>query len=378
MMTKNIIFLTHETSRTGAPLMLLYFMEWIRAQYPTTHMTTLSLKKGSLSESFEQVSDVFCELETLQEPSGNKIISTRIASKFWKSNTRSSLTTFLAKQGVTEVDTIYSNTVGTIPLALKLKQHFQDSKWVAHIHELQVIMQQICPDFNEYRPYIDRFIAASEIVKNNLIQQWLVPNNKVTRVYECSKVKAISKTTKAKEHFIIGGSGEAHWRKGSDLFVQIAMFINRKFPNKKLKFIWVGSVSKNERIILEEDIRKCGLEDVVEFVGATDTPEHYFNEFDVFLMTSREDPFPLVCIEVGMLGKPIITFKNAVGTSEIISNKGGFIVPYLDTNAVVHAITSYIENPSLIEEHGKFNKKAFQEFTPDLICPLLWDIICKI
>lgn len=375
MKNLTLLFITHETSRTGAPLMLLYFMEWIRAQYPTTHMTTLSLKKGSLTESFEQVSDVFCELESLQPLKEPRGLPARIVSKMTKPDSQNRLFKFLTAHGVKDVACIYSNTVVTLPLASRLKEYFGNTNWVAHIHELQAIMQQIRPDFRDYISQIDHCIAASELVKKNLIQQWNVPQDLVTRIYECSKVNAIPIDKMAKEKFIVGGSGTAHWRKGSDLFIQVAMLVKRIFPNKKIEFVWVGGISKNERIILEEDIRKCGLQDTVRFVGETAHPESYFKEFDIFLMTSREDPFPLVCIEVGMLGKPIVTFENAVGTSEIIKDKGGMIVPYLDINAMTKAVTQYIEDPLLKKEHGAFNKKAFAQFTPEIICPEIYTII---
>lgn len=372
-----ILFITHETSRTGAPLMLLYFMEWIKVHHPETHLSVLSLREGALSNRFREVSDVFSEINHLQKTPQKKRLYAQLVYKLTKSRPHHVISQFLQSNNVEKIDVIYSNTVVTIPLAAQLKKQYEGALWVAHIHELHAIMQQLRPDFPRYIPDIDHCIAASEIVKNNLIQQWNVPENRVTRVYECSKITVVSNEKSANKSFVIGASGTAHWRKGSDLFVQVAMLVQRRYPEAHIQFVWVGTVSKNERIILEEDIRKCGLEKCVTFVGEIDTPAHYFNEFDIFLMTSREDPFPLVCIEVGMLGKPIITFKNAVGTSEIIGDNGGFVVPYLDVQAMTNAVTKYIEQPILIKEHGAFNKKAFTQFTPEIICPLYWQILTK-
>ena len=95
-------------------------------------------------------------------------------------------------------------------------------------------------------------------------------------------------------------------------------------------------------------------------------------------MISREDPFPLVCIEVGMLGKPIITFDQATGTSEIIKDKGGTIVPYLDIPELTNAIVSYIEDEKKLKAHGSFNKDAFQQFSPENICPQIWEVITSL
>ena len=123
------------------------------------------------------------------------------------------------------------------------------------------------------------------------------------------------------------------------------------------------------------DIEKLGLQNTVRFIGEVDNPSSYYNDFDVFAMTSREDPFPLVCIEVGMLGKPIVSFDKAVGTNEVISEAGGFIVPYLDIETMAEKIMNYYNNPELVKSHGELNEKAFSQFTPELICPQLFDII---
>lgn len=60
-------------------------------------------------------------------------------------------------------------------------------------------------------------------------------------------------------------------------------------------------------------------------------------------MTSREDPFPLVSIEVGLLGKPIISFEKAVGTNEILQDAGGFIVPYLSIEDMAQKALLYYQ-----------------------------------
>jgi glycosyltransferase involved in cell wall biosynthesis len=90
-------------------------------------------------------------------------------------------------------------------------------------------------------------------------------------------------------------------------------------------------------------------------------------------MTSREDPFPLVCIECGMLGKPIICFDSATGTEEIIKeNGGGFVVKYLDVEEVIEKLKFYHDFPEKLEEHGNINRNTFSKFTPEYKCPEIY------
>ena len=104
----------------------------------------------------------------------------------------------------------------------------------------------------------------------------------------------------------------------------------------------------------------------------------YFNDFDVFLMTSREDPFPLVCIEVGMLGIPIICFDGATGSQEIINQGGGVVVPYLDTDAMAKQIQTYFLDRNLLKDHGEKNKALFSKLSPEHLCPQIWELLSAI
>src|SRR5690606_30771156 len=140
-------------------------------------------------------------------------------------------------------------------------------------------------------------------------------------------------------------------------------YVFNKMPKANIKFQWVGKISKSNRLIYEEDIRKLHLTGKVEFTGATASPQTYYSNFDVFLMTSKEDPFPLVCIEVGMLGKPIICFKEATGTEEVLSQVEGAVVPYLDIEQMGEKVLRYYKNEKELEKDSLKMKMIFNEFT---------------
>ena len=178
-----------------------------------------------------------------------------------------------------------------------------------------------------------------------------------------------------KKQFIIGASGTTRWRKGDDLFLQVARYLTTKYPAINCRFIWVGKILPERAAMIQGDIEKLGLTDKVTFVGEQANPHTFYQDFDVFLITSREDPFPLVCIEVGMLGKPIICFQGATGTEEVLKNGGGFIVPYLDTEAMAEKVKYYYNHPEKNEVDGALNKEQFSVFTPEIICPKILKVI---
>lgn len=144
--------------------------------------------------------------------------------------------------------------------------------------------------------------------------------------------------------------------------------------NDDVKIGLIGNFGNDEHII-KADIKKMGLEDIVEFVGEQANPVTFYNNFDVLLLTSREDPFPLVCIEVAHLEKPIICFNKASGTTEIIKKGGGFVVPYLDVSAMAEKIMWYYSNPDKVITDGEKAKELFSGFTAHKMIPLLYEQI---
>ena len=104
---------------------------------------------------------------------------------------------------------------------------------------------------------------------------------------------------------------------------------------------------EQEKLIAEQDVIKMGLEGIVNFTGLVKNPTKYYCELDVFIITSREDPFPLVGIEAGMYGIPIICFENATGTEEVTRKTENFIVPYLNIEKMTEKIFYYYNNPDI-------------------------------
>lgn len=369
-----ILFITHETSRTGAPIVLLHFLKWLQNNHPKTVFDVLALKGGDLELEFKKTCNTYYDY--------NKIIKQRkltllqkVFLKFGWFNKQNPKEELLEKLNKNNYHLVYANTIIAIPLASEVINVSPKIKLVAHIHELNAIIKIMLPNFKDYLSGINQFIVPSELVKSNLIANWTVLANGIKVVYECTVVDKIKHTNKTGNVFVVGASGTVHWRKGHDVFLQLARYIHSNYPDSNINFVWVGKLPLKEQIILETDIQKLGLQDIVKFTGEVANPTSYYNDFDVFVMTSREDPFPLVCIEVGMLRKPIISFEKAVGTNEILSGSGGFIVPYLDIEAMADRIIKYYNNPDLVKTHGELNKKVFSQFTPDIICPQLFEII---
>ena len=371
---KKILFISHEASRTGAPIVLLQLLKWLQKNKPEIRCDTLLLLDGPLEQEFITYNYLVYNFPKIDIK--HKFFA-RIYHKVLKSLGIGVLGTkelFLKKLASHKYDLIYANTVISLPMALKIKKLNTGSKLLLHLHELNTIIKEALPSFKDYLNNIDRYIAVSNLVKINLMNTWKIDAKLIDVVYEFSKIPKDIEPMQKSDVFTVGASGVAHWRKGDDIFIQVASYIKRTYPDVRIKFVWVGDYTQNKNII-ESDLQKCGLDNIVSFIGQQHKPITYFKDFSVFLMTSREDPFPLVCIEVGMLGKPIICFENATGTAEVLKDGGGYIVPYLDVVSMGEKVIHYYFIKEKLKEDSKKAKQLFSKFTSENMCPLINDII---
>jgi glycosyltransferase involved in cell wall biosynthesis len=371
---KKIIFISNNASRTGAPYVLLLFLKWLKKENKNIEIDIVFLEGGDLLDDFKEVANVCYNYSDIliKQTFINRLYSYALR-KINKNNTRKNR--YIKNIANQSYDIIYANTIATISFATFLKKYCNNqTKLIAHIHELNTTIKAYLPNFKEHIPFIDMFISVSQVVIDHLNSEWEV-NPLINHLVYAFSDKEVQKGVVQKKIFEVGASGLVNSRKGDDLFIQVANYLKIHYPDIKIKFIWIGQIYNKERNSIEADLEKANLKKTVFFVGEQSKPENYYKNFDVFLMTSREDPFPLVCIEVGKSGIPIICFEKATGTAEVLVNGGGFIVPYLDVVAMAEKLILYYKDSALRDKDGNLNRVNFSKFTVEIMGEKIFNCI---
>lgn len=258
-------------------------------------------------------------------------------------------------------DLIYANTVGSLPKAIELKQTLK-APVLLHIHETErtCIRRGIT---KEMMRKCDQFVSVSSL-STHALESYGVKRENIHVIPPFSehlgniKVQCIDHPEIDKDTFVIGMSGVGGWRKGSDVFPMIVKRFITKYPKVKCKFVWLGALNPAET---PYDLKQLGIEKYVVTPGLVKNPMQYYKRFDVFLLTSREDPFPLVCMENAALGNPIILFEGTSGIVDLVRNgETGIAVPYLDVEAMADSIYLLYSQPDLRNRLGSNVCKLLQ------------------
>jgi glycosyltransferase involved in cell wall biosynthesis len=356
---KKLLVITHDTSLSGAPKSMVLLLEALKKNEYEIYTVAL-IGGGHLEQRFQNVSKKYYRLDQFSKKVDYPILK-RIQNKIKSVDFESDYDVCIREIQSIHYDFIYANTIVSIPIAVSINSKI-GTKLIAHIHELSTVINEFLPALTTYDSRIDQYVVPSFLNKNCLENDYNIPSGKINVIREASELQIIKAdfTDSVKKHkkpseiriLMCGGS---YWRKGDDLFVLIANKVVTINPD--YHFYWVGPISEERKRVNESDINKLNLVDNIHFIGETLDPEYWYATSDIFLLTSREDPFPLAAIEAGMAGLPILCFQNATGICEVIND--AFTIPYLDLDLVVDKLLSFTSESNKFKEEGQKNKEFF-------------------
>ncbi|MBD2704546.1 glycosyltransferase family 4 protein [Spirosoma sp. BT702] len=367
----NVLFIGHDANRAGAQLVLLNLLRLLKEKGIQMHL--LLGDGGPLLSEYQAICPV-----TIWPPSERYVMGAIADKVLWQlglwhqfqdRQRKAQQQSIQAKLDLASFDIVLVNTVTsghwfsqlTIP---------DTTPVVTFAHELAISVRIYTkPDELAYLlRRTNRLLAVSEATAQYYVQEHGFPAERIT-LYTLIDTPALAhNVTLASQQetiydslgvpsdaLIVGGCGNAEWRKGNDLFVTLARQVIGRFENTKqpIHFVWVGVPPGSLRDDLLLDIQKAGLSNCVHLIPPTPDVLRYMTRFDVFVLCSREDPYPLVVFEAGLCNVPVVCFQGAGGSPELIENDGGFVVSYLDLDTMSQRIQELLNQPELRKKMGE-------------------------
>jgi glycosyltransferase involved in cell wall biosynthesis len=213
------------------------------------------------------------------------------------------------------------------------------------------------------------FFYPCEAVKKNLIDHYHVDPEKLHRLNYYFSLVELTDYTNAKNDSVISfcGVGTVSDRKGTDLFIEVAKRVH--LSNPAITFVWYGSFENEES---EKHYRSMAIHadggKIIDFGGSL-SPEKLrekYASFDGLMLTSREDPYPLVVLEAAFNNKPSLVFEWGGGISEFVADCG-WVVQDVETmaNTILRLTKEELQNKGILARKKALdwhaNKKRLSE-----------------
>lgn len=363
-MTRRVLVVSHEASRTGAPRVAV---EVLRSLAPLGVRRIALLRwDGPMKDEFRAHAEAV-SLEPIR----------RFRALLRRQHRTRAIANRLEELVAGAVilrhrpHVVYLNTVKSasyIRPALLLRRPV-----VLHVHELEPLASQTLARFRLERSYTGvHLVACSAEVRDNLALITGVDAGDIVvvqsavdqaRIGSLARRPAGVPPVEPPGAVVVGSCGLANTGKGVDIWLDMAGLVRSRASQLAIdvRFVWVG---REDFDGLADTLRRLGLEDVVRFTGDLSNPYPEIASFDVFTHTARQDSFPLAILEAMALGRPVVAFD--VGGIRGQLGDTGVLVPAGDVEAMAEAVTALAGDAASRGEIGsRAGERAARRFSID-------------
>lgn len=378
MMGAKILFVGHDANRAGAQLVLLH---WLKENAAKGQKGYLLLEKGGdLLATYRKYAEVW--IWRREHNKARNIFKKipflkREESSPDREPNKAEIQKMLGEFRQQKFDLILGNTVASLSLMQQLTS--LKIAFGAYVHELKFSCETYASekDMQFLAQKVKHVFAVSEQVRILLKEKYGIPQEKLALlppVAELAKTKS-GTSEQVREQLnipatspLVLGCGLAEWRKGTDVFIRVARQVIRLKP--EVHFVWLGMGDNLYSAELIEEKEKWDVGAQVHLIPAKADTKAYFEAMDLFFLSSREDPFPLVMLEAGYQAKPLVGFKESGGIADFTLGIEGLLVDYMDEGQMTNLIIRWLEAPNsekvLLGEELKarstqYTVKAFME-----------------
>ncbi|MDZ7935668.1 MAG: glycosyltransferase family 4 protein [Emticicia sp.] len=364
MSKKTVLFITPTGGRTGSEMLLWYLLKRLSGKIQTAIYTR---QNGELFANHSTADQTFIN-STKKGFIYN--IYEGIYYRIFKITPEERQLINIQKQ--IKADRWYLNTL-TMPqfarLAVKLNVPYD-----LHVHELVSIYDEIRYDEFKFQfDNADRIICCSSIVEkrvremgyqNTLLLHSFIDTQTITLKIPAETIR--KKFNIPADAFVWIMSGSMNLRKGYDTVCDLFEFLP-----KNTYIAWLGSVKQTG--VLHYIRRRTKLEKLnfIEIGEKSDEYYDYLNIADGFVLTAKEDPFPLVMMEAAYLEKPIVGY-NSGGISEFVQDGMGKSIDSFNPKDLAEAMIE-VQNGTLKIDKEKLKNRALTFDIQNQISK--WDLI---
>jgi glycosyltransferase involved in cell wall biosynthesis len=218
--------------------------------------------------------------------------------------------------------------------------------------------------------YADKFIVVSNALRDKLINNHSIPQQKVITIYngiELNEYQTQAFAQSARkirrefgienEECIIGAIGRMVWQKGFEYFIQSIPKMISSIPKAKILLVGDGPLAKD----LDSLCLRLGVRDKVIFTGFRSDIREILSSIDLLVIPSLVEGFPMITLEAMAMAKPVIA-TNIDGISEQIRDgKTGILVPAKDSDFLARATVSVFNDRETARRIGSAAKKEVEK-----------------
>lgn len=242
----------------------------------------------------------------------------------------------------------------------------------------------------------DKIIAISEMVRQDLIRNFRLPEKKIDTIYNPCDIHRIRSYASAQTDFVFEDdcfyfitAGRLVRQKGQWDLLKAFRMVSEEFPNARLLILGTGPLRED----LEKLANTLQIGDKVAFLGFQDNPYAFMKRADAFVLTSLHEGLGNVVLEAMACDLPVISTDCYAGPREILAPdsdlfekakevlhcKYGILVPQISNEPdftttvqdghriLASAMAELMRSKELQDDYKSHNAERLLDFAPEKI-----------
>ena len=146
-----------------------------------------------------------------------------------------------------------------------------------------------------------------------------------------------------------------------------------KSRGKSIRVTFVGDGPDYNQV--KHTARAFQVDDMVVFEGQSDHVRRLLPQYDVFLLISRWEGFPISILEAMSAGLPVMASNVGGVKEEVVDGSTGWLIPNGDYKYLADRMIDVIDHRERLQQLGENGKKMFEEnFTVVKMLDKIWRI----
>jgi glycosyltransferase involved in cell wall biosynthesis len=353
---ETILLITHQASRTGAPIVAYNIAQRLRLKY---NIVAVVLSGGELVPHFEALCAAV--VGPLTYPDWNSIEAEHLVRHLTRAyRVHAAIANSIESRFV--LPALAHHLVPVVTLAHEFASYTRPSGAMGQALDwsTQVIFsaELVARNAQQEHPTLaGRTIHVLRQGRCDVPARWDGPEAGAKQAPDLARV---FRPRGAEDALVVLGCGTVHIRKGVDLFLACAAAVTAAGTKRPVRFIWIGHGYDPENDVnyscyLADQIARSGLQGHVEILDEVEDLEPAYRLADVFFLSSRLDPLPNVTIEAALRGMPVVCFEEATGIGEVLDadpRTRRCVVPHMDAAAAARIIAEFADHEDSLKEAG--------------------------
>lgn len=361
MKKHSILFVSHEASLTGAPLVAYRLVDYLSKEL---NVAMVYLKNGNLLERHRH------NFSIIQFSKKYPSIFLRIFQRIFRMRFAHRYDGLKEIEGFNP-DLVFINSIASLPFLNQLGLQFKCK--VLYVHEMPFAIKRYFSGMNYdislfVKLGFEKIFVVNNVIMDFLINDCNVPASKIEVLlpsiddnFFVKDDNSIQQTIKYEILF----SGQAGWTKGVDLIPILASHLNKLGKGQTIRLGWLGDIDEITIQQINYEMKLGTIHNVtVDFLGVCYDVKSIINSCKIFISLARADAMPTASIEAMAQGKPIICFKGTGGMEELAKN-AGYILEYPNLEGIANCVLQLLADEGIYKEYTNNALATAKRFSSD-------------